>query len=62
MTPKAPGLPNHREGGEQLEGLWAGDTRAGDAKHRGRRARLRKAGLGHHEGLCVHNRAVLSHS
>ena len=32
------------------------------AKGRGRRVRLRKAGLGHHECLCVHNASILSHS
>ena len=36
--------------------------RGGDAKHRSRRVRLRKAGLGSHEGLCVHNTGVLSQS
>ena len=28
-TPEAPGLPNRSEGGDQLEGLWSGETRAG---------------------------------
>lgn len=38
-TPEAPGLPSHSEGGEQLEGLWAGNTGAGATKHKGRKAR-----------------------
>lgn len=32
-----------------------------DTKHRGRRVRQRKAGLGRHESLCVHNTSVPSH-
>ena len=51
----------------QVRGGAAGGTlcwghRGRDAKHRGRRVKLRKAGLGCHEGLCVHNTGVLSKS
>ena len=35
---------------------------SGDAKGKGSRARLRRAGLWRHEGLCVHSACVLSHS
>ena len=43
----------------RASGLW---TLGQDPKCKGRRARLRWAGLGHHGGLCVHNTSILSHS
>ena len=59
---RSPRSPQPQRGRGAAGGPLGWGHRGGDAKHRGRRVRLRNAGLGSHEGLCVHNTGVLSQS